>query len=630
MESFDISNIKIRKNWMKNNIKKLFLFNNNLEEKFRELIINNLDNDDGDIKYIIKILLYYIKNDDNKKIKNRCYELFMLLLKNITKNNIILNLTSILLFLQENISFFEIHTYFEIVLNKLINIDLKYFEILNGFCLLNIKNNENKIQKEAFLCYNCLLKNFENLIYDNNIKENIIKSFLETIKLLLDKKSSFKDRVLLLNIINDIISISREKSENYIEYILYNIINDLSLNDDNIKIIILNIIKTILKYNHKKKKLIKEIIEPYFIKLNNDKSSNNLIKRIIYDVNRAILEQKMEPVKLNKINSNRSVSRKYIRDEIINRNRNSTKNFETDFMINKNKKNKKKKKNINIEIFVKPNKINNNKKFSNKRYIPINKLKTDINENENDSISFINNFGNKLKIPGYRNNDSYENPIKLWYYLDTNNSIRSKNKETEYKINIDNSINNNNINIINQTNEESKLDLIMNEITKLSNNQNIIAEKIAKLDKNTQKQISYFNERLEELENKDFNKDLINKIYRFSYPSNPINKKIIEFINTDNNDISIYIIKGISEYDIKLIDNYLIEDVIGKLLNFIQNKIYIKESVDFILKLSSKKRLKNNIIKKLLFTFDLIKDDLKLDEQISFDISKIISYLNIK
>ena len=627
MESFDISNIKIRKNWMKNNIKKLFLFNNNLEEKFRELIINNLDNDDGDIKYIIKILLYYIKNDDNKKIKNRCYELFMLLLKNITKNNIILNLTSILLFLQENISFFEIHTYFEIVLNKLINIDLKYFEILNGFCLLNIKNNENKIQKEAFLCYNCLLKNFENLIYDNNIKENIIKSFLETLKLLLVKKSSFKDRVLLLNLINDIISISREKSENYIEYILYNIINDLSLNDDKIKIIILNIIKTILKYNHKKKKLIKEIIEPYFIKLNNDKSSNNLIKRIIYDVNRAILEQKMEPVKLNKINSNRSVSRKYIRDEIINRNRNSTKNFETDLMINKNKKNKKKKKNINIEIFVKPNKINN-KKFSNKRYIPINKLKTDINENENDSISF-NNFGNKLKIPGYRNNDSYENPIKLWYYLDTNNSIMSKNKETEYKINIDNSINNN-FNIINQTNEESQLDLIMNEITKLSNNQNIIAEKIAKLDKNTQKQISYFNERLEELENKDFNKDLINKIYRFSYPSNPINKKIIEFINTDNNDISIYIIKGISEYDIKLIDNYLIEDVIGKLLNFIQNKIYIKESVDFILKLSSKKRLKNNIIKKLLFTFDLIKDDLKLDEQISFDISKIISYLNIK
>ena len=95
-----------------------------------------------------------------------------------------------------------------------------------------------------------------------------------------------------------------------------------------------------------------------------------MIKRIIYDVNRAILEQKMEPVKLNKINSNRSVSRKYIRDEIINRNRNSTKNFETDLMINKNKKNKKKKKNINIEIFVKPNKINN-KKFSNKRYIPI-------------------------------------------------------------------------------------------------------------------------------------------------------------------------------------------------------------------------------------------------------------------
>ena len=69
----------------------------------------------------------------------------------------------------------------------------------------------------------------------------------------------------------------------------------------------------------------------------------------------------------------------------------------------------------------------------------------------------------------------------------------------------------------------------MNEIFKISNNQNEIAEKIIKLDKNTKKQISYFEERLNQLENKDLNDEITNKRCRILYPSNNINNKIIKF-----------------------------------------------------------------------------------------------------
>ena len=244
MESIDDLS-KMTKIYLKNNIKNIL--NSNEEEsntKFRELINESLD-DDGNIKYIIKILSYYIKNSTNKEMKNKCYELFMALIKNLTKRNIISNLTNILLFMQENSTFFKIHILYEILLSKLNHdeIEIKYFEILNGFCIINMKSKENSMKKEALLCYQNLIKNYEN--FDVNYQDKIIKSFLDTtIKILLSRNYFFEDKYLLLSIIKDIISISKEKCQNYAEIILNNIIEYFSL-DDNIIILILDIINDI-------------------------------------------------------------------------------------------------------------------------------------------------------------------------------------------------------------------------------------------------------------------------------------------------------------------------------------------------------------------------------------------------
>ena len=595
---------KVKKNFLKSKIKNILLYKGHeSKSEFLEIINENL-NDNDNIKYIIKIISYYSKNSINNEMRINCFEFFTELIKNISNNNIIICLTNILVFMQENISILKINIIFEIMIGKLSHIEIKTFEILNGFCLLNIKKNSNIIKKEALLCYQSLIKNFNNLIPDN-FKVRIIKSFLDTItQILLNKKNIFEDKYLLLLIINDIICLSKENSNLYIESILSSIIQDLSLNDDNIKIIILDIINNIIKFIPSKKNEIRNIIFPYLNRINDDNLTNNIIKRIVYNI-KTILElnkaMNQEILKTKKSNKNQRNDGK-LKEKINNNYKNGNKSFGSENCSNHNK-------NIKCEIFV------------NKRYFPINKL------NANNSFKL-----DKTKIGTFRKEEDFVNPIQKWYDFDTD--ITNKNMKKERilsSINIKESINNNQINIINQKNGEPKLDLIMDEIIKLSNNQNIIAEKIINLDRNTQKQISYFEDRLYQLENKDINNDLNNKRYRILFPINDTNKKLINFLITKNDDMSIYHLKSINDYEMELIDNNLIDEIVDKLIYFFEHNVHIEESMTFIKKLfvKNKKRFNFEQIKKLLASFDvLLSSNSKLSDQISFDISLIISSIN--
>ena len=595
---------KVKKNFLKSKIKNILLYKGQESKgEFLEIINENL-NDNDNIKYIIKIISYYSKNSINNEMRINCFEFFTELIKNISNNNIIICLTNILVFMQENISILKINIIFEIMMRKLSHIEIKTFEILNGFCLLNIKKNSNIIKKEALLCYQSLIKNFNNLIPDN-FKVRIIKSFLDTItQILLNKKNIFEDKYLLLLIINDIICLSKENSNLYIESILSSIIQDLSLNDDNIKIIILDIINNIIKFIPSKKNEIRNIIFPYLNRINDDNLTNNIIKRIVYNIKTILDLNKtvnQEIPKTKKSNKNQRNDRK-LKEKINNNYKNGNKSFGSEKCSNRNK-------NIKCEIFV------------NKRYFPINKL------NANNSFKL-----DKIKLATFRKEEDFVNPIQQWYDFDTD--ITNKNMKKERilsSINIKESINNNQINIINQKNGEPKLDLIMDEIIKLSNNQNIIAEKIINLDRNTQKQISYFEDRLYQLENKDINNDLNNKRYRILFPINDTNKKLIDFLITKNDDMSIYHLKSINDYEMELIDNNLIDEIVDKLIYFFEHNVHIEESMTFIKKLfvKNKKRFNFEQIKKLLASFDvLLSSNSKLSDQISFDISLIISSIN--
>ena len=577
-------------------------FDKESNNKFREILFQNLN--DECIKYIIKIISYYTKIITNPEIKIKCYELFQELIKTISKKDIISNLIKILLYMQENINIFKINLSFELLINKLNQIEIKNFEILNGFCLINLQK-DNIINKQALLCYQSLIKNCEKLI-QTEIKGKVINSFIDImVKKLLKMTKLFADKYLLLSIINDIILISKEKIKNHIEVIFTNILDVLSLNDNNIKSIILTIINNIIKFNPDKKKEIKDIIYPHLTKLNKDKFLNNMIKRLLFDINLNISSTKSQ-------NSKKIIFRK--EKSSMSFNNSSPKIFKDE--IKKRKKTlkiKDLKHNINItcEIYEskKPNQINNFKNKDTKKN-PFNK-------------------GN-LIMPTFKGEEDYLNPIKLWYNFDSN--ISNKSESNKCSINFDKSINNNQINIINQAGLEPKLDLIINEIIKISNNQNIIAEKIVSLEKNTKKQLLYFEERLNQLENKESNNEIINKRVRILYPSNDANKKITEFLTSKDNDKSIFFLTSITENDFELIDNNLFEEVFDKLIYFLKNKIYIEEVIGFmkIFFTKNKKRFNIDKYKKLVSALDIImKSNIKLNEQTSFVISWIISSINI-
>ena len=412
MEIYEDST-KIKKNFLKINIKNILsTFGQKAKDKFKDIIFQNLD-DDNSIKYIIKIISYYTKTSTNNELKNKCFELFLILIKNLKQDNIITNLTNLLLYMQEFMNIFKIYISFDEILNKLNDIEIKTFEILNGFCIVNMKKDEKIIQKEALLCYQNLIKNFENLIR-NEIKEKAIKSFYDTvINIILNKKDLFNDEYLSLLIVNDIILLSKERSQNYAEKILSSIIDDSTIKDSNIRLIALNIINNIIKYNPNKKKEIKNIIYPALTELNNDKENNNMIKKIIFDINNNIespMKFKSQIIKVKKATSNRSFNEndQLLKGKIIKGN----KSYESDGLNNN--------KNIKCEIYV------------SKKPFPINNFKSITNKNSPSNKEKL------LTLSSFRKEDDYLNPIKLWYNFDTDNSIKNKvDKENTCLISVD-------------------------------------------------------------------------------------------------------------------------------------------------------------------------------------------------
>ena len=663
---------KIIKNNLKSNIRDII--NNNEEnsnnikgDKFIEIINLNINNDKV-IKYIIKIISFNIKTSKNESIKKKYYELFILLIKNFSREDTIKYLTNLLLFLQENINIYPIEIFFELILKNLEKIELKLFEILNGFCIHNIKKNEIKIQKEALLCYEKLINNYDNFIENKN---EILKSFLDNIILNL-KIDNINNKYQLLECLNTIVFVSKDKFEKYVELTVHFIKDNLFINDNNIKSITLNIINNIIQFNQEKILELKNELYNYFVKLLEDKSLDINIKsnileilnklNINYNENNIDNNEEIDNLiddfldkngkekntissqdiknGLNEFLKEEEINEINIKNKIINKDLKIEINKGIDPNLNKIKSKRKynKNKNAKVEIYFKKN-PNLEKKIVKREYTPLNTYKRKI-ENHlhlfNDS-SKIQNQKDKF-ISTYIDEDEYLNPIKLWNNFDNINKSKKNllkqipNQNVE-KIRIDKSINNSQINIINQSKEEPKLELIINEISKISEMQNFLAEKIILLEKNTLSQISYYDSKIEELENKfPIEEDLLDNNYKIIYPSNVLNEKLISFLNNENSDESIYYLLGITENQIIEIDNNLIGDVVNKLIDFLEQGIYIHECISFIKKvfIRNKMRFQLNTIKRLFSSFDkLLLNKKSLSNEDSLDISLILSFINI-
>ena len=343
------------------------------------------------------------------------------------------------------------------------------------------------------------------------------------------------------------------------------------------------------------------------------------------------------------------------------------------FKSNKNNN----KDNIKIEIFVKKNPKSTNKKITNRKLIDLNSNSLFEKRKDNSTTILGNNNEIKLNkknkfISTFSNEDDYLNPIKIWNKFDERNLTQINNKRNKK---------NDKFNNINKK-EEINLELLINEIEKFSKSQNLLTEKIFLLENNTYKRISYFNSRIEELENKllnDSNNEKEEKIreekireekireekirkekireeyireknireeniknyeeeqfidypYKKIYPSNYLSEKLIIFLNEIDNSESIRYLSKITEEQIIEIDNNLIEDIVIRLISYLEREIYIHESINFIKKIfiKNKIRFKLNTIKRLLTVFDiLLKKNKILTEADSFDVSLIISSVKI-
>ena len=677
---------KIEKNCLKNNIKEIINnyfqdeLNYNIQENFSEIINDNIKNDNS-IKNIIKILSFNLREEKNEKIKNKYYELYLILINKINRENTIKYLTVLLLFLQENIDSISIEIGFEKILNNLDKFKLKIFEILNGFCIHNMKNKENTIQNKALLCYEILIINYDNC--EKNHKNDILKSFTDNIKYNLGS-NVFIDKYSLLVCLNKIICKVQDKYT-FVD-IIPNILNYLLVNDNDIKLIVLKIINNIIKYNKEESKELKNEIIKYINKIISEENIDSNIKIIIDEIincfaikdefnfrNKKKVENK---IKYDNNNSGNIVEK----NEINNK---KDKNYGSKLKFNlKNKKiesvykkdklkfksNKNNNKdNIKIEIFVKKNPKSTNKKITNRKLIDLNSNSLFEKRKDNSTTILGNNNEIKLNkknkfISTFSNEDDYLNPIKIWNKFDERNLTQINNKRNKK---------NDKFNNINKK-EEINLELLINEIEKFSKSQNLLTEKIFLLENNTYKRISYFNSRIEELENKllnDSNNEKEEKIreekirkekireeyireknireeniknyeeeqfidypYKKIYPSNYLSEKLIIFLNEIDNSESIRYLSKITEEQIIEIDNNLIEDIVIRLISYLEREIYIHESINFIKKIfiKNKIRFKLNTIKRLLTVFDiLLKKNKILTEADSFDVSLIISSVKI-
>ena len=700
----DNSNLsRIEKNCLKNKIKEIINnyykdeLNYNIQENFNEIINDNISNDNS-IKNIIKILSFNLREEKNEKIKNKYYELYLILINKINRENTIKYLTVLLLFLQENIDNISIEIGFEKILNNLDKFKLKIFEILNGFCILNMKKKENTIQNKALLCYEILITNYDNCEKKN--KNDILKSFLDNIKYNLES-NIFIDKYSLLVCLNKIICKVQDKYD-FVETIPY-LLNYLLVNDYDIKLIVLKIINNIIKYNKEKSKELKEEIIKYINKIINEEYIDSNIKIIIDEIINSLDIKDEFNVRNKKRNGNKSNydnnnSRSIMEKNEINNKKDN--NYENKLKFNlkgkkiesvykkdklKYKSNKKNNKdNIKIEIFVKKNP---NKKIINRKLIDLNSNSLLEKRKENNSTTIIgNNSENKINkrnnfISTFSNEDDYLNPIKIWNKFDERNLTQINNRNRNKNINKFNNIN---------KKEELNLELLINEIENFSKSQNLLTEKIFLLESNTYKKISYFNSRIEELENKLLKdsqnnnyeneekiieekireekireekireekikeekikkekireekiseenmkyyeeKQLIDYPYKIIYPSNSLSEKLIIFLNEKDNRESIRYLSKIREEQIIEIDNNLIEDIVNKLIYYLEKEIYIHESINFIKKIfiKNKIRFKLNTIKRLLTVLDiLLKKNRILTEADSFDVSLIISSVKI-
>ena len=590
---FDITS-SIKKNQNQENIREQC-------SKMSQLIKSKINNNQA-INFIIKNISSFITLESING-NHKGFNLLDSVIKTLNPDEMIIFLSEILTALQENIADENIQDIENSYLNILkgcheIKENSEVFKLLNGFCVYNMKQNNLCSQEIGVKTFLALI-NFLSL---NNTSDNndfdVQKIIWENISDLLED-SNFLKKYELLNCLNELILISENNFEQFAAIALYKILDYLNDENDNNKIITLDIIKNLLIYCENSITPLKEQIKNFLKVIENSQNEKieeeyqNILKLLGINIEKKKITQSLL--------SNDSI----IRDEKkYNTNLNYNKENENEIDLNKNKNDKMIM--TNIKKNQNPLKISDLNNKVKKKIPTTHKRKRKVNKHITKSNSQIDEFSNKNNY----NTEIIESEIS------NNDNLYNRNIIPEY---------------------ENKISILLSQMKTMSDKQLYLLDVISNIQNYSTEQINLLNQKIENLENNILKpkKSNINNNNNLSQNENIINKQLKKCISSGDESSIINCISNINLKDIKELEINTIENTLLAICPILSKGNYIHECITFIkailMSYNNQFKLREVTLKNINDILLYIKDNInEIKDEDSIDISLLVSYLNKK
>ena len=573
--------------------------------KISQLIKSKINNNQA-INFIIKNISSFITLESING-NHKGFNLLDSVIKTLNPDEMIIFLSQILTALQENIADENIQDVENSYLNILkgcheIKENSEIFKLLNGFCVYNMKQNNLCSQEIGVKTFLALI-NFLSL---NNTNDNndfdVQKIIWENISDLLED-SNFVKKYELLNCLNELILISENNFEQFAAVTLYKILDFLNDENDNNKIITLDIIKNLLIYCENSINPLKEQIQNFLEVIEN--STNEKIEEEYENILKLLgVNNEKKRIKQSLI-SNASIIKE---DKNINTNLNLKKEKENDIDLNKNNSDKILMTNINTnQNPLKISDLNNEEKpqFIKKKIPTLNKKKKNVNKQVTKSKTKNDDFSAKKNY----NTEIIESEIS------NNDNIYNRNIIPEY---------------------ENKISILLSQMKTMSDKQLYLLDVISNIQNYSTEQINLLNQKIENLENNILkSKYSNNNNNNISQNENIINKQLKKCISSGDESSIINCISNINLKEIKEIEINTIENTLLAICPILSKGNYIHECITFIkailMSYNNQFKLREVTLKNINDILLYIKDNInEIKDEDSIDISLLVSYLNKK
>ena len=545
------------------------------------------------------------------------------------------------------------------------------YEICQGFCIYNMKQNDELCQICGVLCLKELIINLNYFLQNNKYMKYLWEKLI-----LFIENDNFGNKIFLLQCFNELIKKCKEKFKQFANITMYKILDFLQDNENDLRKEALNILYLLIFHCPKDISSLKNQLIDFISVLQEEKdefiqNKCNQILTLLNDNNDKLNESNKiissdskrnysENNELrNKINKMKKGVKKLSENKLNNTNNESNINNNNNSNINDsqklNKYLKKEKESIfktpkNKDFFDKANKIddiyivdslhNQNYKFNNSI------------ENDNDNLNNISLNYNYRKISkDYSYHSNNNNTINTNSKNNNNYTLNTNNKNNYYMISSDSnnleSGNKKNI-ILENKNKNDEYTQLIHKMKDLSEKQIVLIDCLTQFKNDFFNVTSDLNNRIERLEkiisngtpnltNQSVNFNNTNyknnnfSINNYKNLNNYINDPIQNLVDENNlNSLLINLTKFTFE-DLNEIPIQTLENVIYYFINKIQNEqnIPIDKIISILKKImiGLKNKIANDCKENLEYTLKQLLNDLNMKEDNVIEIKLILSYL---